>query len=291
MSILSPMDLLALAIGVVVLVVWLFFYAQGKQYESMFEGLPYGDYPMGDTYFVGYAITKRLHISYKSNQARKLRKELSVLYEPKYAEYYLRVIYSMQYTMALTIACFAAPMYFISGSILVFFVLLAGSIAVYFYYGNSMESKINDRADEMLSDFSEVISKLALLVNSGMIVTEAWTRVAASGERTLYQEMQRSVDEMNNGKSFTDALFLFGQRCMLPEVKKFSSTLIQSSKQSASELASMLTQQSKETWQMKKQMVHRKGELANSKLLIPMCVTFIGILIMIMVPIFANLGA
>ena len=42
---------------------------------------------------------------------------------------------------------------------------------------------------------------------------------------------------------------------------------------------------------MKKQNVHRQGELANNKLLLPMCITFIGILIMVMVPIFTNLGA
>ena len=44
-------------------------------------------------------------------------------------------------------------------------------------------------------------------------------------------------------------------------------------------------------WDLKKQLVRRAGELANTKLLIPMCITFIGILLMIMIPIFANLGS
>lgn len=57
-----------------------------------------------------------------------------------------------------------------------------------------------------------------------------------------------------------------------------------------SELTAMLQEQSKEVWQLKKQLVRREGEKAASKLLIPICVMFVGILIMIIVPIFTNLG-
>ncbi len=284
-------DIVALMIGVLLLAMWLGFYLKGKRYAGMFANLDQKDYPMGDTYFVGYAITRTLKLSYKSKQARKLRKELSVVYEPRYADYYLCVIYSMQFTMSLTVACFAAPLYFLTGSMGLLVLVLLGTGAVYYYYGTAIEEKIKKRTDEMLSDFSEVVSKLALLVNSGMILNEAWERVACSGETTLYREMRRSVGEIKNGTSSADALYEFGQRCMLPEIKKFASTLIQGINQGNRELAAMLAQQSREVWSMKKQLVRRMGEVANSKLLIPMCITFIGILIMVMIPIFANIGA
>ena len=283
-------DFIALGIGIAILAVWLLFYFSGKQYAELFESLDTKDFPLGDTYFVGYAITLLLKLDYKNKQSRKLRKQLGVLYEPKYTEYYLRVISSMQFTMSLTVVAFAAPLYFLSGSPILLILLLVMSGFVYYYYGIAMEKKINDRAEEVLLDFSEVVSKLALLVNSGMIVGEAWERAAASGERTLYKEMQRSVEEMHNGKSFADALYVFAQRSMLPEIKKFSSTLIQGVSQGNRELAGMLTQQSREVWDMKRQIIRRKGELANNKLLIPICMTFVGILIMIIIPIFSNLG-
>lgn len=288
---LTVTDVVILAIGAAILGLWLFLYFKGKEYESIFEGLDQKDYPMGDTYFVGYQLTLLLKLNYRNKKARNLRKELSVIYEPKYADYYLRVIKSMQFTMVLTVAALAAPLYFVSGNVLLFILVLAGATLVFYYYGTVMEEKLKARSEEMLSDFSEVVSKLALLVNAGMILTDAWSQVAFSGERTLYQEMRRSVGEIQNGKSAADAIYVFGQRCMLPEIKKFSSTLIQGIKQGNRELAEMLTQQSGEVWELKKQLVRRKGEAANSKLLIPMCVTFIGILIMIMIPIFANLGA
>lgn len=95
---------------------------------------------------------------------------------------------------------------------------------------------------------------------------------------------------MNNGVSEIDAMFNFGSRCIIPEIKKFTSTIIQGMTKGNSELTAMLQEQSKEVWQLKKQLVRREGEKAASKLLIPICVMFVGILIMIIVPIFTNLG-
>lgn len=291
MAVLTITDIVVFCIGLCILLFWIAMYIKGKPYEQLFQGLDNGDYPMGDTYFVGYAVAEMLHMDYKNKNARELRKKLSVLYEAKYTDYYLRVISAMQFTMGLTVACLAAPMYFLSGSLALFVLLLAGAFAAYYYYGVSMNEKLKAREEQILSDFSEVVSKLALLVNSGMILSEAWRRVAFSGERTIYQEMRRSVEDMENGESMVVTLYNFGQRCMLPEIKKFATTLIQGVTQGNKELAGMLTLQSKEVWELKKQLVRRQGELANNKLLLPMCVTFIGILIMVMVPIFSNLGA
>ena len=43
-------------------------------------------------------------------------------------------------------------------------------------------------------------------------------------------------------------------------------------------------------WEVKKNEVKQKGEKANSRLLLPMMLIFIGILIMILVPVFQQMG-
>ena len=134
------------------------------------------------------------------------------------------------------------------------------------------------------------MSKLALLTNAGLILKEAWEVIAFEGEGVIYSEMQRAVEEMKNGVSDVDAIYSFGTRCMLPEIKKFTSTILQGITKGNRELSMMLQEQSKEVWQMKKQLVRREGEKASSKLLIPICIMFVGVLIMILVPIFTNLG-
>ena len=114
--------------------------------------------------------------------------------------------------------------------------------------------------------------------------------MAFTSNRIIYTEMQLAVEEIDNGVSEVEAFYHFGSRCLIPEIKKFTSTIVQGLVKGNSELASMLQQQSKEVWNSRKQNVRRKGEKAASKLMIPIYIMFIGILIMVVIPIFANIG-
>lgn len=287
---LSIMDIVIMALGIVSLVVWLLFFIKGKKHNSMFDVLNEKDYPFKEVYGFGYAVLETIKYNYKSKGDRKLRQELDVLYGNKYSEYYLRTIHSQQITIAATLFVLSFAFYGLTSEILALIVGFVFTGLSYYYFGTVTKKKILKRSDELLHDFSEVVSKLALLTNAGMILREAWQEVAFAGTSTIYTEMQTAVNEMNNGVSEIDAIFNFGSRCIIPEIKKFTSTIIQGVTKGNSELTAMLQEQSKEVWQLKKQLVRREGEKAASKLLIPICIMFIGILIMILVPIFTNLG-
>ena len=287
---LTTMDLIIMAVGGVALLMWMIFFIGGLKYANLFEALDGQDYRLKEIYFVGYEILNVIKYQYKSKHTRRLRKELSILYDEKYADYYVRVIFAQKITISFTVFVLAFPMYGLSGEFATLFIMLMFSGVAYYYYGTMTEKKILSRSEELLSDFSNVVSKLALLTNAGMIMREAWEEVAYTGSSTLYTEMQRTVDEMNNGVSEIDAFYNFGTRCIIPEIKKFTSTIVQGLIKGNSELSLMIQQQSKEVWSAKKQNARRQGEKAASKLLIPILIMFIGILIMIIVPIFANLG-
>ena len=287
---LTMLDYVLYGIGALLLIMWTVFFFAGLKHASLFDILEEKDYPLKEIYGLGYAVMLLIRYQYRSKHDRKLRKEISVLYGEKYADYYLRVVYAQKVTMAFTMLVLAVPLYGLANSVAAMFVMLMFAVAAYYYFGTVTEKKILKRSEEMLSDFSNVVSKLALLTNAGMIMREAWEEVAYTGESTLYQEMQKAVDEMNNGVSEVDALFNFGTRCIIPEIKKFTSTIVQGMIKGNSELISMLQNQSKEVWAAKKQNVKRQGEKAAGKLLIPILIMFAGILIMILVPIFTNLG-
>lgn len=287
---LSIMDIVIMALGIVSLIVWFVFFIKGKKHNSMFDVLNEKDYPFKEVYGFGYAVLENIKYNYKSKGDRKLRQELDVLYGNKYSEYYLRTIHSQQITIAATLFVLSFAFYGLTSEILALIVGFVFAGLSYYYFGTVTKKKILKRSDELLHDFSEVVSKLALLTNAGMILREAWQEVAFAGTSTIYTEMQTAVNEMNNGVSEIDAIFNFGSRCIIPEIKKFTSTIIQGVTKGNSELTAMLQEQSKEVWQLKKQLVRREGEKAASKLLIPICIMFIGILIMILVPIFTNLG-
>lgn len=288
---LSVFDFVIMALGAVSLVVWMFFYLKGQKYNSMFDVLEEKEYPFKEIYGTGYAVIEMLKYQYKSKSDRAMRQQLEVLYGSKYSEYYLRVVYAQKITLSMTLFVLSFVFYGLTAEPLAFLVVLMFSGLAYYYFGTLTKEKIQKRSDELLHDFSEVVSKLALLTNAGMILREAWQDVAAGGTSTIYREMQAAVNDMNNGVAEVDAIYNFGMRCMIPEIKKFTSTIIQGVTKGNSELTLMLQEQSKEVWQLKKQLVRREGEKAASKLMIPICIMFVGILVMILIPIFTNLGA
>lgn len=287
---LELLDYLMIALGAISLIIWIVFYILGLKYNSMFDVLEEKNFPFKEIYGLGYAVLELFQYSYKSKRDRKMRQQLDVLYGNRYSEYYLRVIHSQQVTMAFTIFVLAFAFYGLTAEMLAYVVGLVFAGLAYYYFGTVTAKQILKRSEELLHDFSEVVSKLALLTNAGMILREAWREVAFAGKGIIYTEMQTAENAMNNGVSEIDAIYDFGTRCMIPEIKKFTSTIMQGMTKGNSELTAMLQEQSREVWQLKKQLVRREGEKAASKLLIPICIMFVGILIMIMVPIFTNLG-
>lgn len=290
MELLTITDYLFMALGATVLVIWILFFLAGMKHNAMFEVLDSTEYPLKDIYGLGYAVLLLIKYSFKTDSDRKLRQHLEVLYDKKYSDYYIRVVRSQQVTMGFTILVVAFALYGFDSSMLLTIVGLVMAGTIFYYYGTVPSRKIQERSDELLHDFSEVVSKLALLTNAGSILREAWEEVAYGSEGVIYDEMKKAVVDMNNGVSETDAVHEFGNRCIIPEVKKFASTIAMGVTRGNSELVYMLQEQSKEVWQLKKQLVKRDAEKAGSKLLLPMCLMFIGVLIMIMVPIFANMG-
>lgn len=287
---LATADIVMIVLGAISLIIWMLLYVPGLKYSEMFEALDDKDFPLRETYGLGYGVLEKINYQYKSKGDRKLRQQLDVLYGSKYTEYYLRVTHAQQITLALSLFVLSFAFYGLTASIVSFFVGVMFAGLAYYYYGTLAQTKIQKRSDELLRDFSEVVSKLALLTNAGMILREAWQTVAYAGNGMIYEEMRRAVEAMNNGVSEVDAIYNFGTRCVIPEIKKFTSTIIQGMVKGNSELTIMMQEQSKEVWQLKKQLVRREGEKAASKLLIPICIMFIGILIIVIVPIFTNLG-
>lgn len=290
MTFLSIQDIVIMSLGCVFFVAWLVIFAQSKKYDDVFLSLEEKEYPLKELYGMGYFIMDKISYDFKGKFDRQLRADLSILYEEKYVEFYIRVIYSQSITLAMLVFLFSFILYGLSGEILILLIMIMMSGLSVYYFMTLSQKKIRQRSELLLGDFSEIVSKLALLINAGMILREAWYEIAYAGEGVIYDEMKHSCKEMENGVSEVEAIRRFGVRCVIPEIKKFSSTLIQGIEKGNKELSIMLRVQSDEVWSDKQQRVKRAGAQANTKLMIPMFIMFIGILVMIVVPIFTNLG-
>lgn len=287
---LSPVSMVIMMVGSIFCGICILLLLAGKKYDSMLEPLDNKEFPLCEIYGLGFMLIDITKHKFTSRAERKRRQQIALLYGDKFSEYYLRVNGAERFTLASVLMAAGFILYGIAADITMLVVCFVFAALAYYYVSTIPETRLNKKAEAILNDFADVVSKLALLVNAGMILREAWEKIAYTGESELYREMQIVVSDINNGVSEIDAYTNFGMRCTSQEIKKFTSTVVQGMVKGNSELVEMIKQQSREIWDAKRQRTRIQGEKAASKLLIPICIMFIGVLIMIIVPIFANLG-
>lgn len=236
-----------------------------------------------------HALMDMFKVNLKTEAGRKKEKKIAEIYGEKYAEYYHNCIVGGQITYALTVAPLGLFIGAMTNDMTFAILVVAAAAALIVYLDIEVSSAVERKHDEILSDYPEILSKLTLLVNAGMVIREAWTKVAYTCDRAMYKEMQLTSEEMNNGVSELDALHNFAQRCSVKEIRKFTSILSQNIQKGGSELTMSLRYMNEESWEEKKQRAKRKGETAGTKLMIPLMIMFVGILFMIIVPIFSNM--
>lgn len=157
-------------------------------------------------------------------------------------------------------------------------------VLVYALYDEVID-QLNKRRAAIARQFPNVLSKLALLVTSGMILDRAWRETAESQNQELYMEMRKTAEELSNLVDPTTAYTNFINRCNTKETTKLASAIIQSQSKGNAEIGSLLKNMAHEAWQERRHTAKRASEAANSKLMIPTMMLFIAILVMIMVPI------
>lgn len=287
---LSISSLVIMGIGTLITLFFLIMLMTSGRYDVYLETLDSKEYPFFQLYGVGFRINDFFKKDFSKKSERKRRQQLALLKGDQLAEYYLRVNAAERTTFAALCVIAAFILYGLSQEMAILIFLIGFGALAYYYVSTLPEETLKKRTDAILNEFTDVVSKLALLVNAGMILREAWEMIAYSGEGELYDEMRLVCVNINNGMSEIDAYTEFGTRCTAPEIKKFTSTIIQGVVKGNKELVEMIKMQSREMWNSKQHRVRQQGEKAASKLLIPTCIMFVGVLIMIIVPIFANLG-
>lgn len=173
-------------------------------------------------------------------------------------------------------------------------VMLGGSllvvVLVYALY-DELSDRLNKRRTAISRQFPNVVSKLALLVTSGMIMNRAWRETAESQELELYIEMRKTSDELANLVEPSVAYMNFIDRCNTKETTKLASAIIQSLSKGNAEIGALLKGMAHEAWQERRHTAKRDSETANSKLMIPTMLLFLAILVIIMVPVVINFSS
>ena len=160
-------------------------------------------------------------------------------------------------------------------------------VLIYTMY-DDLNDRVKKRRYAISKQFPHVVSKLALLVTSGMIMDRAWKETAYSQETELYLEMRKTAEELDNLVSPEAAYGGFINRCNTKETARLASAIMQNMSKGNAEIGILLKNMAREAWQDRRRSAKRDAEKANAKLMIPTMLLFIAILIMLMVPVAMN---
>ena len=283
--------LIILGIATVLAVLFLIQMKRGVTYENIVSGLDEMEYPLCELYVVGFGWSTFKLLQFRGKLAAKLKQQASLLFEEQYADYYANVAWAQTITfihLALTVTLLLTSIFFANYK---FILLLGGFITLLAgVYGlTNMQNQVNSRKEECDAQLAEIVSTMAVLLHSGMVLREVWQLVGRSGDGVIYELMQKTTENMNNGLSEIDAIYQFGRMSGSAEVQKFTSAMLQSMEKGGNELAHFMENQSSELWNLKRQRVLQLGEKAATKLLLPIVLIFLGVMIIIMTAAFAGM--
>lgn len=175
-------------------------------------------------------------------------------------------------------------------AIQVFFLALLASVLVFFAKDTELRKEIQKRERQMLMDYPDIVSKLALLLGAGMTLKAAWEKICSdyqksrkkAEKRYAYEEMLITCYEMQSGVSLASAFEHFGKRCKAAAYLKLGSLLSQNIRIGAKGMLQMLQAEASLAFEERKNTAKKLGEEAGTRLLIPMFL-MLGIVMLLLV--------
>lgn len=153
---------------------------------------------------------------------------------------------------------------------------------------NKVKREYRKNESELHLGLENLVNELAILVSSGMSL-DASIRLARS-ERETYEVMKKLYkhleDATKKGWSINHALLVFGKIYRNRYLNKLNVLISQANKKGPSKQAESLMFLATEMMNERRNQVRKKAETISTKMLMPLMISMVGIIVMIMVPIF-----
>jgi pilus assembly protein TadC len=197
---------------------------------------------------------------------------------------------------------------------------IIAALMVWLLGDRELDNRMKKRQEQLLIDYPEIINKFTLLINAGMTVKQAWSKIAEDYyirniqqdqdqckklikkksvmkmsvrkkpviKRYAYEEMLITVNELKLGLSEGKAYEQYGRRLGLLPYIRFTSLITQNLKKGNKGFTELLRQEAMEAFENRKEIAKRLGEEAGTKLLVPMMLMLIIVFMIILVPAFIS---
>lgn len=161
------------------------------------------------------------------------------------------------------------------------------------------EDKERIRIQSLKKEYSELISRLVLLLYAGQTMRMAFFSIAESYSKAIrknniqrneaFEEILIACKQMKSGTTEVKAYENLADRCALPCYRTLSILLIQNQKRGSKGMIQTLELEVMNEFAEKKRMVKSTGEIASMKLMIPLGMMLMIVFALLMIPAFFSL--
>lgn len=257
----------------------------GKKYQAMVTPLDKKDYGLRDFFPIGFQVMDMLHYPYNSSFDRKLLRELRELFNPDFADYYLRVYWAGAASYLFVGLTISGVLNLGMGLTGLLFGLGLTAIMIYAWF-NDLQNKIEERHNKVLIDMPDFTNKILILSGAGMTLRAALIKISdeMALDTPLYKSLATSVQMMKNGETDEKALEYMTVQCNTPQMRRFSSVVLQNIKRGGTDVITALRDIGAEQWAERKAVALKVSAEADTKLLFPMLLMLLAVVLMTIAP-------
>lgn len=160
------------------------------------------------------------------------------------------------------------------------------------------KNREKEREQKLQMDYSEIVSKLSLLMGAGMSAATAFAKISNDYKNALknnkmekrpaYDEILTASNRIASGVSESEVYAMFGRSCRIHCYVKLGSLLAQNIRKGGDDFIEMLKSETTEAFIERKALARKSGEEAGTKLLLPMGIMLCIVLVIIIVPAFMS---
>ncbi len=146
-----------------------------------------------------------------------------------------------------------------------------------------------EKEEELALAYPEIVSKLCLLIGSGLTVRGAWERIIRDYRddqsfNYAYEEMLLTYYELERGMPEGKAYAAFGKRCRLSGYRKLGSLLEQNLKKGTAGLLALLQEETWQAFEERRAFAVKLAQEAGTRLLMPMLMLLLVVLVICIAP-------
>jgi tight adherence protein C len=274
----------AAVIFIVYICIWV---VSSKSYTTYVNVLSNKEFRLRRFLPAGLYLLDRFSYTFNTNYDRNLQYKLSEVYGQEYSLFYLHIFHAKKITVFIMFIISEFLITSIKGlnqTVFIYILIIFGIL--FFIDDSNLNKKVYGRRLEIQLRFPEFINKLSLLLNAGLTMSKAWEKISNDNQNKseFYNEVTKTVIEIQSGKNESEAYSDFAKRLKSPEISRLISTIIQNTKRGGNDLVLTLRLQSAECWEMRKNAIKKLGEEASTKLLFPMVIMFLAIILIVVLP-------